>query len=146
MTPANASKPRMKLTGPDAMPPPESVSRLPRSVEKFVPVPEPHLKSMPSVSRQAHDGFHVVLDGIDEARGALRLGLHADVEPHRRIESHLLLDKQMRQFIAEIVARFAGYEVAALFAPADDRIHHAADQLPHRSLALGCIRFAVKIF
>src|ERR1700742_148491 len=49
MTPANASKPFMKLTGPLAMPPPERVSRLPRSVEKLVPVPEPHLKSMPSV-------------------------------------------------------------------------------------------------
>src|SRR5947209_4039523 len=49
MTPAKASKPFMKLTGPEAMPPPESVSLLPRNVEKFVPVPEPHLKSMPSV-------------------------------------------------------------------------------------------------
>src|SRR5579872_1509835 len=49
MTPAKASKPFMKLTGPDAMPPPESDSWLPRSDEKFVPVPEPHLNSMPSV-------------------------------------------------------------------------------------------------
>src|ERR1700687_4698678 len=49
MTPAKASKPRMKLTGPEAMPPPESVSWLERREEKFVPVPEPHLKSMPSV-------------------------------------------------------------------------------------------------
>src|ERR1700686_1836211 len=49
ITPANASKPFMKLTGPEAMPPPESVSRLPRSEEKLVPVPEPHLNSMPSV-------------------------------------------------------------------------------------------------
>src|SRR5271169_5147211 len=39
----------MKLTGPEAIPPPERVSRLPRKEEKFVPVPEPHLKSMPSV-------------------------------------------------------------------------------------------------
>src|SRR5713226_9911673 len=39
----------MKLTGPEAMPPPERVSRLPRNVEKFVPVPEPHLNSIPSV-------------------------------------------------------------------------------------------------
>src|ERR1700734_4322186 len=39
----------MKLTGPLAMPPPERDSRLPRSEEKFVPVPEPHLKSIPSV-------------------------------------------------------------------------------------------------
>src|SRR3984893_18420746 len=49
ITPANASKPFMKLTGPEAMPPPERVSLLPRRVEKLVPVPEPHLKSMPSV-------------------------------------------------------------------------------------------------
>src|SRR5713101_2662219 len=49
ITPAKASKPFMKLTGPDAIPPPLSVSLLPRSVEKFVPVPEPHLKSIPSV-------------------------------------------------------------------------------------------------
>src|SRR5271169_2586895 len=49
ITPAKASKPFMKLTGPEAMPPPESDSLLPRSDEKFVPVPEPHLKSMPSV-------------------------------------------------------------------------------------------------
>src|SRR5258707_2304624 len=49
MTPAKASKPFIKLTGPEAMPPPESASWLPRRLEKFVPVPEPHLKSMPSV-------------------------------------------------------------------------------------------------
>src|SRR6202171_304749 len=49
ITPANASKPFMKLTGPDAMPPPDKVSLLPRKVEKFVPVPEPHLNTMPSV-------------------------------------------------------------------------------------------------
>src|SRR5713226_8249368 len=49
ITPAKASKPFMKLTGPDAIPPPDSVSLLPRNVEKFVPVPEPHLNSMPSV-------------------------------------------------------------------------------------------------
>src|SRR5216683_17850 len=49
ITPAKASKPFIKLTGPEAIPPPERVSLLPRSAEKFVPVPEPHLKSMPSV-------------------------------------------------------------------------------------------------
>src|SRR6202043_4173703 len=49
ITPAKASKPFMKLTGPEAMPPPDKVSLLPRKVEKFVPVPEPHLNNMPSV-------------------------------------------------------------------------------------------------
>ena len=39
----------MKLSGPLAVPPPESCSVDDRSVERFVPVPDPHLKSMPSV-------------------------------------------------------------------------------------------------
>src|SRR3954447_2934481 len=49
MTPAKASKPFMKLSGPEAVPPPERVSLLERSGDKFEPVPEPHLNSMPSV-------------------------------------------------------------------------------------------------
>src|SRR6195952_5390409 len=49
MTPAKASKPRMKLKGPDAVPPPERSSEDPRMGERLVPVPLPHLKSMPSV-------------------------------------------------------------------------------------------------
>src|SRR5438270_5092740 len=49
MTPAKASKPFMKESGPEACPPPERFSREPRRGERLVPVPEPHLKSMPSV-------------------------------------------------------------------------------------------------
>src|SRR6184192_3451998 len=49
ITPANASKPFMKLSGPLAVPPPASVSFDERSGERLVPVPDPHLKSMPSV-------------------------------------------------------------------------------------------------
>ncbi len=49
MTPAKASKPRMKLSGPEAVPPPERVSMEPRMEERLEPAPEPHLKSMPSV-------------------------------------------------------------------------------------------------
>src|ERR1019366_690502 len=49
ITPANASKPRMKLNGPDACPPPDSVSFEPRIDDRFVPVPDPHLNSIPSV-------------------------------------------------------------------------------------------------
>jgi hypothetical protein len=39
----------MKLTGPEAIPPPDSLAREERSDEKLVPVPEPYLKSLPSV-------------------------------------------------------------------------------------------------
>src|SRR5919108_5198702 len=39
----------MNETGPEAVPPPESCSLLERSTERLVPVPDPNLKSMPSV-------------------------------------------------------------------------------------------------
>ena len=49
ITPAKASNPRIKLNGPLACPPPESCSIDPRSDDRFVPVPDPHLNSIPSV-------------------------------------------------------------------------------------------------
>src|SRR5690242_1943626 len=49
ITPAKASKPFMKLSGPLAVPPPLSCSVDDRSEERFVPVPDPHLNNMPSV-------------------------------------------------------------------------------------------------
>src|SRR5947208_13332842 len=49
ITPAKASKPFMKLSGPDAVPPPLTPSFDERSGDRLVPVPDPHLKSMPSV-------------------------------------------------------------------------------------------------
>src|SRR3954462_5943768 len=49
MTPAKASNPFMKDTGPDAVPPPASTSRDDRIADRFDPVPDPNLKSMPSV-------------------------------------------------------------------------------------------------
>src|SRR5919109_5072039 len=39
----------MKLTGPEAMPPPDIRSRELRIVERLLPAPEPNLKSMASV-------------------------------------------------------------------------------------------------
>src|SRR5512145_311180 len=49
MTPAKASKPFMKERGPEARPPPQREAFSSRREERLVPVPEPHLKSMPSV-------------------------------------------------------------------------------------------------
>src|SRR6266487_4388955 len=49
MTPAKASYPFMKETGPDAVPPPASNSFDDRRGDRLVPVPEPYLKSIPSV-------------------------------------------------------------------------------------------------
>src|SRR4029453_15200786 len=48
MVPALASAPRMKLTGPDAVPPLESSSFEERMRDRFTPEPEPPLKIRPS--------------------------------------------------------------------------------------------------
>src|SRR5262245_44796229 len=49
ITPAKASNPFMNDTGPEAVPPPASSSLDERSDDRLLPVPEPYLKSMPSV-------------------------------------------------------------------------------------------------
>src|ERR1700712_96917 len=48
MVPAEASAPRMKLTGPDAVPPEDSSSFEERMRDRFRPAPEPPLKIRPS--------------------------------------------------------------------------------------------------
>src|SRR5215469_11355588 len=48
IVPALASAPRMKLTGPDAVPPEESSSLDARMRERFTPAPEPPWKIRPS--------------------------------------------------------------------------------------------------
>src|SRR5215218_1320131 len=48
MVPAEASAPRMKLTGPEAVPPPLSGSMLERILDRLTPEPEPPLKITPS--------------------------------------------------------------------------------------------------
>ena len=48
IVPAEASAPRMKLTGPDAVPPPRIPSALERMCDRLVPAPDPPLKMIPS--------------------------------------------------------------------------------------------------
>ena len=70
ITPAKASKPFMKLTGPDASPPPRRVSLLDRIVERLQPAPEPNLKSMPSVLAR------VRIDSIVSSTELMKQALH----------------------------------------------------------------------
>ena len=48
IVPAEASAPRMKLTGPEAVPPPRSSSTDERMRDRLTPAPEPPLKMTPS--------------------------------------------------------------------------------------------------
>ena len=52
IVPADASAPRMKLTGPLAVPPPASVSFDERILDRLMPEPEPPLKIVPSSTYQ----------------------------------------------------------------------------------------------
>src|SRR5205814_2812463 len=59
MVPADASAPRMKLTGPDAVPPPLRFSFDDRMLERLMPEPEPPLKIVPSSTYQLRIDFMV---------------------------------------------------------------------------------------
>src|SRR5688572_10801314 len=52
IVPALASAPRMKLTGPEAVPPPASGSLLERILLRLIPDPDPPLKIVPSSTYQ----------------------------------------------------------------------------------------------
>ena len=102
IVPADASAPRMKLTGPLAVPPPLRCSFDERMFERLMPEPEPPLKIVPSSRYQLRIAVHRVLDREDEARERLlRHALHADVEPHRRVERGALGDEHVLELVAE---------------------------------------------
>src|SRR5687767_7133967 len=52
MVPAEASAPRMKLTGPLAVPPPARGSTEERMLDRLIPDPDPPLKIVPSSTYQ----------------------------------------------------------------------------------------------
>src|SRR5262245_47240772 len=69
IVPAEASAPRMKLTGPDAVPPEESSSRDDRMRERFTPEPEPPWKIRPSSLYQSR------IESIESSTARMK---HAD--------------------------------------------------------------------
>ena len=172
MTPAKASKPFMKLSGPLAVPPPLRPSVEERSGERLVPVPLPHLKSMPSVlarvrmessesftelMKQAEHcgvGYPVTPNSTCWVCGfqcQLRVGLGLDavasyVEPDGRIEGGVLADEDVDEFVVEGGGVFGGAEVALRHAPVADGFGDAGDQLADAGFALGRADRAVQIF
>jgi hypothetical protein len=77
--------------------------------------------------RQVHDGIHVVLDRVDEAGRALRLGLHSDVEPDRRIESDFLFNEEMGQLVAKSIFGFRRGEISAFLTPPYNSVYYTAN-------------------
>ncbi len=69
MVPAEASAPRMKLTGPLAVPPPVSGSRDDRMRLRFTPEPDPPLKIVPSSTY--HSRIEGMVSSTDRMKQAL---------------------------------------------------------------------------
>ena len=117
IVPADASAPRMKLTGPEAVPPPARNSRELRILERLTPEPEPPLKIVPSSTYQLR------IEGIESSTARMNRptpaghARHADVEPDRRVESGLLGDDQVLQLVAERRRLDAVGEVAVADTP-----------------------------
>ena len=132
------------------------------------------LKEHRLVTRQPHDVFHRVLNGLDETGRALRVlivvcrafGLvgfgvpvevaigtshtillgKPNVEPHRRIERAHLIHSQVGQVLIKVLGVFVGGEQAVGLAPVGDRPRDAVYELTYRVLALGCAVLAVEVF
>jgi hypothetical protein len=134
----------MNDTGPEAVPPPASFSFEERMRDRLTRAGTA-LEDDALVAVPAEDRLHRVVDGEDEAGGALRPRLDADVEPHRTVEAGLLLDQQMRQLAGEGLRVDRRLEVALRLAPTLDRLHHARDQLLDAVLALGAAERAAEV-
>ena len=100
MVPALASAPRMKLTGPDAVPPEESSSFEARIRDRLTPEPEPPWKIRPSSLYQSRiESIESSTERMKHADLLLRGG--ADVEPDRRVEAEHLVQQHPGQLVVE---------------------------------------------
>ena len=130
ITPANASKPFMKLSGPEARAAARQPGVLFAQRRKIGARARSPLEQHALGLGQIENRFQRILHRVDEAGRALRARLallqlhdvvagfvvieavaarfvHADVEPDRRIEARLLGQHQVRQLVAEILRVFA---------------------------------------
>ena len=80
MTPAKASKPRMKQSGPLAVPPPESSFFRAADGGEIGAGARAPLEEHALGLGEGQDGVERVLDGVDEAGRALRLAVAGDGE------------------------------------------------------------------
>src|ERR1700678_3199278 len=142
---------------------PASTQNLSRRAQrrKIRPRARSPLEEHPFGLRQSEDGIERILYRIDEAGRALRPRVSggaefnllrgevpvpvssvrlrldpfaAHVEPHRRIESHVLPNQQMDKLIVKSRRIFAGAKISVFHAPVANRLGDARHQLPHARL------------
>ncbi len=136
----------MKLTGPDAVPPPSSSSTRRADLRQVDTGTGAALEDDALLAVPVEDRAHLVVDRQDEAGARLlRDVLDADVEPHRAVERGALRDEDVLQLVAEGLGLVLVGEVVALAAPLDDRVDDPVDHLAQRVLALGRAERAAEV-
>ena len=136
----------MKLTGPDAVPPPSNGSIDERMFDRFTPAPDPRLKICPSFAVPVENRIHRVVDREDEARtGLLGNTVDADVEPHRAVERGPLCRQHVLEFGVERLGLRVVGEVTIQAAPLGDRVDDPVDDGPERPLTLGAVELPAEV-
>src|ERR1044072_8510404 len=95
IVPAQASAPRLKLAGPGGDPPIGGGLDRAAEVEEVDPGAGAAAEDLALLGVPVEDRLHRVLDAQDEAGGALRALLEADVEPDGAVEGGLLVQKDV---------------------------------------------------
>ena len=137
MVPAEASAPRMKLTGPEAVPPPFSSSNDERMRDRFTPEPEPPLKMTPS-SR-----YQLRIESIESSTDRMKQALACCGTPFTPMLNHtgelkaaFWVTRRCFSSSPERLGLGVVDEVAAVAAPRGDRVGHPVDDLAQRVLPL----------
>ena len=136
IVPAQASAPRMKLTGPLAVPPLASCSIEPRMLERLIPEPEPPRKILPSLVFQSR--IDSMLSSTLRMKQAEHCGVSSKPTLNQtgELKAAFWLSRIEVSSALEGVGVLVGGEVAALAPPVGDRAGDAADHLFDRGLAL----------
>ena len=146
IVPAEASAPRMKLTGPEAVPPPFSSSCEERMRERLTPAPDPPLKMMPS------SVYQLRIESIESSTERMKQALACWGTPctpmlNQTGELNAAFWWMMRCLSSsrKVSASVVVDEVAVLAAPGGDGVDHAVGHLPERPLALGGAQGAAEV-
>jgi hypothetical protein len=117
----------MNDTGPDAVPPPASSSFDDGSATGSCPVPEPNLKSMPSV--RASVRIESIVSWTELMKQAEHCGAFSKPQLNHTgaVERRLLLDEDVLQVVAERLQIFLGSRSTCSIAPLGDGVDDAAD-------------------
>ena len=129
IVPALASAPRMKETGPDAVPPELSSSLDERIRERFRPAPEPPLKMKPSSLYQ----FRIESIESSTLRMKQALTCCGDLVPTLnqtgRVEREVLVQQHPGQLVLEHLGGVTVDEVAEVLTGLAVGLHHPVDEL-----------------